>query len=306
MEKFVITVDSACDCALSELRKNNVEVIFFKYSDGTKMYTDTMDETGYRKFYQDMKDGKVFKTSQINPQEYYEFFEQFIKQGKKVLHVSLASGLSNTFNNIFVAKAQLEENYPGCVLHPIDSKLASLGLTQLVDQAIICRDKGMDIEETYTYVSGLVKHINTYYTTDDLKYFGRGGRLSKIEAFVGNVLHINPILDCLPDGQLRVIAKVRGIKKATKLFYDKIDETLEHPEDQTLYICHADAEERALRIRDTLMSKYKFKDVKVYFMGPIIGSHAGPGLLAAFYFGKPRIKPEGFDEQNKKEYEKDD
>lgn len=304
MAKFVITVDSACDCALDVLKKNDVKVIFFKYSDGSQVYTDTMDQAGYRKFYQDMKDGKVFKTSQINPQEYYEFFEQFAKRGENVLHISLASGLSNTFNNIFVAMPMLKENYPDFVLKPVDSKLASLGLTQLVDRAVECRDAGWDLEKTYEYVSSLVTHINTYYTTDDLKYFGRGGRLSKVEAFVGNVLHINPILDCLPDGQLRVIAKVRGIKKATKLFYEKIDETLEHPEDQTLYICHADAEERALRIRDTLLSKYKFKDCKIYFMGPIIGSHAGPGLLAAFYFGKPRVKPEDFDENNKKQYEK--
>lgn len=287
--KFIITTDSACDYPIEELHKLGVQVIPFKYSDGTTIYTDTMTSSSYQKFYQDMRNGVSFKTSQLNPMEYHDFFQPYIIKKLPILHISLASGLSNTINNAFAAKSLLEEEYDSVELKIIDSKLASLGLTMLIDEAIKCRDGGMDIQETYERVKGLVKHINTYYTTDTLVYFARGGRLSKVEAFIGNALRVNPILDCLPNGELNVCAKAHGSKKALLEIANRVRKTVEDPESQTLYITHADCLERAIELRDLLMNEFHFKDSKIYPMGPTIGAHAGPGLLSAFYFGKARL-----------------
>ena len=114
MSKFIITTDSSCDCSYAELQSKNIPVIFFNYSDENKVYQDTMDEKGYKAFYQNIKSGTVYKTSQINPQAYYDFFKPLLKNNLPIIHVTLGSGLSNTINSIYIAISMLKEDFPNC------------------------------------------------------------------------------------------------------------------------------------------------------------------------------------------------
>ena len=288
MAKFIITTDSSCDCAIEELNQNNVPVIFFNYSDEKQIYKDTMDINGYKQFYENMKKGVVFKTSQINPQSYYDFFKPLLKEQLPIIHVSLGSGLSNTINSIYIASSMLKEEYPNCNIKPLDSKIASLGLTILINKLIECRDADMDVNEAYDIVSNLVKNGQAYFTTNTLTYFARGGRLSKVGAFLGNALKINPVLDVDPNGCLRITDKVRGNIKAIDTLTKRIKQNVMDAKKQTVYICHADDENKAHLIGQKLVNEVGFNDYKVYFMGPIIGAHTGPGLVAVFFFGKER------------------
>ena len=288
MAKFIITTDSSCDCAINELKEKNIPVIFFNYSDEERIYKDTMDEKGYKAFYEKMKNGSVFKTSQLNPQEYYDFFKPLLKENLPIIHVSLGSGLSNTINSIYVASSMLKDEFPTCDIRPLDSKIASLGLTTLLNKLIECRDCDMGVDEAFEKVSNMVDKGHAYFTTDTLTYFARGGRLSKVGAFLGNALKINPVLDVDPRGGLRITDKVRGSHKAIETLTKRAKIAAIDAKEQTVYVCHADDENKAHLMGKKLVEEVGFKDYKVFFMGPIIGAHTGPGLVAVFFFGKER------------------
>lgn len=288
MAKFIITTDSSCDCSLQDLIKNKVHVIYFNYSDEKNIYSDTMNEKEYKSFYDKMKQGVVFKTSQINPQHYYDFFKPLLKQNLPIIHISLGSGVSNTINSVYMAINLLKEEYPSCDIKPIDSKIASLGLTVLINKLIKLRDNDVDVDEAYKLINESVLNVIAYYTTDTLTYFARGGRLSKVEAFIGNTLKINPILDCDGDGKLRIVDKTRGSKKAIDQLIKRVNNTVINPKEQSVLICHADDKNRAIEIGNRLVDECHFKEYKLYFMGPIIGAHTGPNLVAVFFEGKKR------------------
>ena len=287
---FLITIDSSSDCSIEELNKQNIPVISFEYTDGKNTFVDNMDESLYKNFYLKIKDGTVYKTSQINPNTYYNFFENQLKYNLPIIHISLGSGLSNSINNAKLAVELLKEKYPNSDIRIVDTKLASLGSVLIKNELLKYRNENLSINEAEEKINNIVDNLNAFYTTNTLTYFARGGRLSKIEAFFGNALKINPILDCDPDGKLIVIEKVKGEKKALDKLINRIKHSVINPKEQTIYICHADNEIKALTLANRLVNEVGFKDYKIYFMGPIIGAHTGPNLIAAFFFGKKREK----------------
>ncbi|MCI5745424.1 MAG: DegV family protein [Erysipelotrichaceae bacterium] len=287
MAKFIITADSSCDGNLNELKSKGVEVIFFKYSNGERIYQDDMNEENYKTFFKNMSEGTVYKTSQINPQEFVDFFKPLLEYNLPIIHVSLSSGLSNTINNVYVAASLLSEEKT-CDIRPIDSLIASSGILLIINKLIEYRDANMDADEAQNKIKEFVKHVKTYYTTNTLTYFARGGRLSKVEALVGNVLKINPILDCTSDGRLRVVFKPRGSRHALDEIVSHAKKQAIDPSKQTVIITHADNEERGRELGERLVHEANFKDYKLYMMGTIIGSHTGPGLIALFFYGNDR------------------
>lgn len=288
MEKFIITIDSSCDATYDELKEKGIEVIAFHYSNDSQVYEDKMNICAHKEFYEKMRNGSVFKTSQLNPQEYYNFFKPLLKRKLPILHISLGSGVSNTINSIYIAKSLLQEENEFCDIRPIDSKLASAGLMILADKLLEFLKEGNNADEAYEKIMYYVEHLNTFYTTDTLTYFSRGGRLSKVEAFIGNALKINPILDCNPLGNLRIVEKVRGANKAIQHLIERVKSQVVDPKSQILYLCHADNEEKSRILAEKLVAYVGFKGYKMYFMGPIIGSHTGPGLLSVYFIGKKR------------------
>lgn len=290
MAKFIITTDSSCDCAIDELKQKDIPVVFFEYADGTKTLVDDMNEKNYKSFYENMRKGIVYKTSQINPQRFYDFFKDLVKLNLPIIHMSLGSGLSNTVNSVHIAINMLKEDFPNCDIKVIDSKIASLGLTVMLNKLVELRDNDVEADKAFEIVNSKVINTIAYYTTDTLTYFARGGRLSKVEAFLGNALKINPILDCTPAGTLRIVDKVRGSKKAIEQLINRVKDVVIDPSNQYVLVCHADDEERGHLVGQKLVDEVGFKGYKLYFMGPIIGAHTGPGLVAVFFEGKTRTE----------------
>lgn len=292
MKKFNITTDSSCDHILDELTKKGIDVIYFPYTCEGKEYHSSLDKDDYHKFYEEMRNGKVFRTSQINMQEYYEFFKRKLKDNLPIIHISLTEGLSNSINNAREAAKLLKNEYPDSLIINIDSRIASLGVGLVVDEAYKLQQAGKEASEVEEYLLEFVKRVNTFYVTDTLTYFARGGRLSKVAAFIGNALKMNVILDCNPIGNLRIVKKIRGSKAANEFIINKICETVEDAENQTLYICNAENPTKANELGQIIKDKAHFKDCLITDMGMIIGAHTGPALVAFFYVGK--VRPEEY------------
>ncbi len=285
--KYLITTDSACDLTADECRRLSVIPLYMKYSDGKEAYIDTMVNADTLAFYREMRGGKLFSTSQINIEEFLDFFRPLLKHNLPIMYISLGSGISGTYNNARLAAEQLFEEC-GAQIRVIDGLGASLCHGLLVERAAENREKGLSFEENASDIEKIRHRVHPCFTTDTLTYLAKGGRVKPLSAAIGNRLAIKPILRLDAQGHLFVGAKAIGRMAALRKIIEYVGKTVENPEEQTLYIGHADALESATELCDVLMKEFHFKAVKTFLIGATIGSHTGPGLQSAFYIGSER------------------
>lgn len=288
---FVISTDSGCDLSIELCKEKGIIPLFMNYIDGENAVVDTMQQADIVKFYKRMEDeAKMFKTSAVNIQEAYDFLKSLLEYNKPIIHISLGSGISGTYNNFVAAKEMLDEKHPGNEIYLIDSTSASLGYGILVLEAAKMRDEGKNIIEVKEYLESVKRGINPYFTTNTLTYLARGGRVTKIASIFGNVLSIKPILRLDFDGHLLVHTKGHGKTNTYKKMLEAIKEQVENPENQTLYVSHSNAIESAVEFAEMVKKELGFKDIFYSYIGSIIGSHTGPGLIAVFFYGKNRFE----------------
>lgn len=288
---FVISTDSGCDLSIELCKEKGIIPLFMNYIDGENAVVDTMQQADIVKFYKRMEDeAKMFKTSAVNIQEAYDFLKSLLEYNKPIIHISLGSGISGTYNNFVAAKEMLDEKYPGHEIYLIDSTSASLGYGILALEAAKMRDEGKNIIEVKEYLESVKRGINPYFTTNTLTYLARGGRVTKIASIFGNVLSIKPILRLDFDGHLLVHTKGHGKTNTYKKMLEAIKEQVENPENQTLYVSHSNAIESAVEFAEMVKKELGFKDIFYSYIGSIIGSHTGPGLIAVFFYGKNRFE----------------
>ena len=288
-KKFIVCTDSGCDLSIDVLNEHEVFALPITYELNGEIYTDTMKAEDCHKFYDGMREGDAPKTSQINMMMYMDFWRPLIeKYHLPVIHICLGSGVSGTYNSGLMAVEELKEELPDCEIHMIDSTLCSVGYGMLALQAADMRDKGEEVSQCIDWLETNKSRINTWYTTDELKYLYRSGRVSRLGAIVGDVLNICPILNLDLQGHLIVQEKVRGLKKTLRRIFEIIDGIIEDPQDQIAYICHSDIPEKAEKWGAELQEKYHFKELRYTYIGPTIGSNCGPGLMAVFFYGKSR------------------
>lgn len=284
--KFNVTTESSSDAGIKKVQELDVDFISYSFADGENKYEDKMSEEQNLWYLNKMKEGVVFKTSQLNEYQYEEFFKNEAKKGLPIIHVALCEGLSNSVNNAREAARKLKEE--NIDVRVIDATVGSLASLMLAEQGANLRDEGKEIDEVEKILNEKAKCIHTYYTTDDLTFFARGGRLSKGAALISKVLHINVILNTDKVGHLLVAYKVRGRKNAFNKIVNLLKEEVRKPEEQTLYVLHGDALDEAKTLVEDVAKEAKFKKVEYFLMGPTIGSHAGPGLISLFYFGEEK------------------
>lgn len=285
---FIVTTDSGCDLPYSLLKERGIIPFPIKYELDGKIYEDTMLHEDCKKFYDDMRSGANPKTSQINIAEFVDFWRPLAEKGLPIVHIALGSGISGTYENGLTAVKLLQEQLPEAKIHLVDSTLASVGYGMLALKAADIRDEGRSAEECVSWLDENKAKINTYYTTSDLTYLYRSGRVSRTGMMIAHALNINPILRLDFEGHLLVAERIRGRRNTIKRLHEIISEVVEKPEEQVLYICHSDIPEEAREFGEGLKNEFGFKDVYYTYIGMTIGSHAGPGLMAAFFYGKPR------------------
>ena len=285
---YQLTADSGCDLSLEKCRELDVLPYKMPFTMDGKPMIDGMTEESFREFYDMMRAGGVAKTSQINPGEFIDFWRPLAEAGKDVLHVSLAAAISGSCNNARSAASQLMEEYPGWKCRVVDSANASAGFGLIVMRAAANRDKGMDLEANAVELESIHHEVNSIFTTNDLTYLYRGGRVSKTAAAFGTALKIVPILHLDYEGHLEVWQKVRGDKACFKKMVQDVKELAIDAENQTLVVSEADAPEKAREFAEAIQRECGFKDIFYTHIGPIIGAHTGPGLVAMFFVGKTR------------------
>ncbi|MCR4999075.1 MAG: DegV family protein [Lachnospiraceae bacterium] len=286
MSDYVIVVDLSANISMDFVREHDLIFIPMNYSIGSeeRVSSEMESDEMMKEFYKAQREGVETKTSQITPQQYVEFFEPYLKEGKDIVYLSLSSGLSNTFNSVCLAKRDLEEEYPDVHVYPVDT-LAGTGCVGLIsEQAALNREAGMSAEENYNNLCELVDSLCHVFMVDDLMYLHRGGRVPKSTAIMGTVLNIKPVLIVNEEGKLPMIDKKRGVKPAMNRLVEIYEKT--HRTDMNrVYIVHADALDRAEFLRDKVLAINPNADIEIQMLCPVIGAHTGPGMCAILYYG---------------------
>ncbi len=288
MAKFILSTDSGCDLQLDTIKKIDANVIPMAYSIDGVDFKDTMKSEDLDAFYKKMQEGAVPKTASIAIGEFYEHFKAIAKENLPIVHISLGSGISGTYSNGLQAIEMLKSEGFENEIVLIDSKCASAGYGLMVIKAAEMRDSGATAEKVAEHLEATKLGVSPYYTTPDLTYLYRGGRVSKGSMIIAHALGIQPILNLDHEGRLGVCAKTRGQKQCYAKILDYIKEFVIEPEKQTLYVSHSHTPEKAAEIGELIKNELGFADVFYTEIGTIIGSHTGPGLVAVFFSGKER------------------
>lgn len=293
MSDYVISCCSTADLSKEHFEKIDVHYCCFHYEmDGVQYLDDLGQSMDFDVFYQRMTDGAMTKTSQINADEYEEYFTQFLSQGKDVIHLTLSSGISGTFNSANLAKALLEDKYPDRKIYVIDSLAASSGYGLLIDHLATMRDSGATIDELAAWVEEHKLNLNHWFFSSDLTFFIRGGRISKAAGAVGTVLNICPLMNVDFEGRLIPRYKIRTKKKVIQAIVDKMAEQAEGGTDYSgkCFISHSACEEDAKAVAALVEERFPNLNGRVLInsIGTTIGSHTGPGTVALFFWGQKR------------------
>ena len=294
MNKYLLSCCSTSDLNVKHYKDRGIRYICFHYFlDGIEHKDDFGETFPISEFYKKMEQGAMTKTSQLNAQDYYNYFENLINEGyKEILHLTLSSGISGTINSAKIAVNMINEKYKDVKIYIVDSLAASSGYGLLMEKLADLKDEGKSIEEVRDWAENNRLSINHWFFSTDLKYYVRGGRISKTSGFFGNMLHVCPLLNVNDEGKLIPREKIIGKKKVINAIVQKMIENAKDGKDYNdyCYISHSAVFEDAKAVKDKVEDYFpnlKGK-VEIFDIGTTIGSHTGPGTVALFFVGKER------------------
>lgn len=293
MINYIISCCSTADLSEEHFLQREIHFICFHYMLDDITYTDDLGKSfPFDQFYKKMEDGAMTKTSQVNADEFTEYFRPFLENGQDILHLTLSSGISGVYNSACIARDILLEEFPERKIYIVDSLAASSGFGLLMDAIADKRDEGMDIDALYQWTKNNLLQLNHWFFSSDLTFYIRGGRISKTSGTIGNILNICPLLNVNNEGKLIVREKIRTKRKVIKQIVAKMEENARDglDYDGKCYISQSACYEDARAVADLIESKFPKLDGKVtiYNIGTVIGSHTGPGTVALFFWGKKR------------------
>jgi len=288
---FKLVTDNTADLPVSFFQEHNVGCMPISYIlDGVTYGKEK--QLDWKEFYQMIRDGKLPTTSQINPSEAKEYFEEYIKTDNEILHLAFTSGMSGTCNNLRLAAEEVMEENPGVRIRVVDSLCASLGEGLFVHKAVKMRDAGKSLDEVADWLENHALNFVHIVTVDDLHHLHRGGRVSKTSAIVGTLAGIKPMIHVNDEGKLIVINKIRGRKKALSALVDYMSEKMgsweQENRDDFVFISHADALEDAEYVKTMIQERFGMENFLINNIGPTIGAHTGCGTIALFFMGDSR------------------
>ena len=276
--------DSNCELWHTTVKDLGLNVIRMPYTVGDKEYFYDMGEhTDFKAFFEAMKQGAVPKTSALNEYAYTEYFEPVLARGEDIYYVTFSHQMSGTFGAMKSAIAQLKAKYPDREIRYKDSKTISLGSGFVTYYAALKYKEGATMDELDAYLDELIPHTATYFVVDDLTYLHRGGRISGVSKVVGNLLGIKPILRFDEEGKIVNFAKVKGLKKALGVLRDYMRMKGSELDKYKVFVLQADCEEVADGFVKSLKEEFGDIDVQLQPVGPVIGSHCGPGTIGLIF-----------------------
>ena len=293
MAEYVLSCCSTADLSKEWFARRNIQYLCFHFSLGGKDYVDDLGETvPPKELYRRMLAGEDSKTTQFNVWEYEEAFEKNLKAGKDVLHLTLSSGISGTYNSACAARDELAERYPDRKIYVVDSLAASSGYGLLMEALADMRDAGAGIDEVYQWAEENKRNLHHWFFSSDLTFFIKGGRVSKTAGFFGSIMGICPLLNVDYEGKLIPREKVRSKKKVIRRIVEKMEEHAQGGLDYSgkCFLSHSECLEDARAVAQLVEEKFPNLDgkVEIYPIGAVIGSHTGPGTVALFFWGDQR------------------
>lgn len=290
MAEYIILTDSSCDLPDSVTAEYGIRVIPLSLTMEGKQYLNTTDERGIpdRELYARLRDGAVAKTSAANAEAFTTVMEQELDAGRDILYIGFSSALSATCSVGANVSREMMERYPGRKVYTVDSLCASLGQGLFVYLLAKKKQEGLTIDELRDYAEGLKLHIAHWFTVEDLMFLRRGGRISAAAAVFGSILSIKPVMHVDNEGRLIPVSKVRGRKASLRAIADRVAQTKLDRPDQTLFISHGDCEEDARLVAEMIRERTGLEVEVLNFVGPVIGSHSGPGTIAVFFIASER------------------
>lgn len=288
MENFVILTDSTSDLNRELREKYGIEYVKMNYVVEDKEYPADLDWTTHspKEFYDMMRNGKRVRTTQVSRETYEKAFTAYLEEGRPVVYIACSSALSGSINLAKLVAQELLASYPQGVLYCIDSLCSSLGQGHMAIWASRLRAEGKSAAEVAQIIEENKLKVNQSGTVDSLEYLRRAGRIKASKAFFGNLFGVKPIIISDRIGQNYAVKKVKGAANARKEIAAQLAEVVEQPEDQCLYISHADAEESAELLKKEILTVCPFAKVHIDLIRPIVGASVGPGTVIAFCYGK--------------------
>lgn len=291
---YILSCCSTSDLNREHYKKRNLHYVCYHFTLGDKEYPDDFYESiPLETFYTEMGKGVMTKTSQVTTGQFVEYFEPFLKEGKDILHVCLSSGITGVLNSANAAKEMLSEKYPNRKIYIVDSLGASSGYGLFMDKLADLRDEGYSLEKLRDWAEENRLYVHHWFFSTDLEYYVRGGRITKTQGFIGNILHLCPLMNMDNLGRLiprkKIIGKRNVINEIVKMMEENAIDGLNYS--GKCYICNSLCYDDARRVADLVEAKFPKLNgkVEIYNIGTTIGSHTGPGTVALFFFGKKRI-----------------
>lgn len=286
---YWIVTDSAIDMPCNWIeQQTDFRILDLSYLMGDVSYTSDGTDESIKAIYDAMRNGKMLKTSQVTLDMWENCFRELLEAGHDVLTIAFSSGLSGTCSAAFAAADEVRADYPGRKLIVIDSLQASAGEGLMVHYALQNRADGMSIEDNASWLKQNVQNFIAWFTVNDLMHLHRGGRVSAASAIVGSLVRIKPIMRVDENGKLAVYEKAAGRKRSIRILADKIIADIVNPEGQIIHISHGDCLEEAQTLAAMIREALSVADVRISYVGSVIGAHTGPGVIAIFCMGDTR------------------
>ena len=286
---YQLFCDSNCELWHTTVKELGLNVIRMPYFvDGEEYFYDMGENTDFKAFFDKMRAGITPKTAALNEYAYTEYFEPILARGEDIYYITFSHQMSATFNSMKNVIAQLKEKYPEREIRFKDSKLISLGSGFVSYYGALKYKEGATMDELDAYLDDLIEHTAVYFAVDDLTYLYRGGRVSGVSKVVGNLLGIKPILHFNEEGKIVNIDKVKGSKKALATLLNYMKTKGSDVEKYKVFVLQADCKEEAETFVQSIKAAFGDLDIEIQPVGPVIGSHCGPGTIGLVFHSKEK------------------
>lgn len=284
MSKVIITSDSTSDLSPELRERYHIDILPLGVVLGDKLHIDGIDIDPDMIYEYHKQTGQLPKTNAINIETAAEFFKPYVDKGYTVIHFSLSSEMSSSFNNTRLAAQEFENVYV------IDSRNLSTGIGLLIIAAAEMAESGIQAEKIVEELDRLIPCVDASFVIDDLEYLHKGGRCSALAMFGANLLKLKPCIQ-VKNGSMGVAKKYRG--KYSEVLKQYVNEQLGDCSDiitDRIFITHAGVdEETANAVVDLVKSTGKFKEVFLTRAGCTVSSHCGPYTLGVLFIRKSPI-----------------
>lgn len=284
---YVVITDSNSEMPLQFAKEHNVDFVPMPYVlDEDEVAYQLGEFTNFKDFYDKVREGKMPSTSTYPPQYYIEKLTPYLENGKDVLFVSFSSELSSAFSYLNTACSELRDSFPDRKIIAVDTKRISAPMALLVMDVFRKYEEGISIDDLHNWIETNKLNYKVYFMVDDINHLKRGGRISPTVAAIGTMLSIKPILTESDEGAIIKFGSEKGRKKAISKIISLMDEEITDNKNQEILIVHADSLKDAESLKKAACEKVGCEKVLMQNVGPVIGSHCGPGTLAIAYKGK--------------------